>query len=111
MHIAGSGHRFVEGFTQFHDLPVKISDIFKRIARGFDHKLVIALRLNFQVIIKFNNLCDLFLRPLVHDGAVQFAGFTCRSDDQSFPVLIDQGFGHSRAPVKVPDVGFRHQTV
>ena len=81
MHIAGSSHRFAEGFAQLHNLPVEISDILKRadvlMAGRFDHKLVIALRLNFQVIIKFNNLCDFFLRPLIHDGTVQFAGFTC----------------------------------
>ena len=80
MHITGRHHRLVKLLAQFHHTPVDVPDVFHgvnvRQTVRFDHELIVAKRLDLQIIVKIYQPCDLCLCRSLQQGTVQFSGFT-----------------------------------
>ena len=92
MYVTGSNHRLMKLFAELYDFAVDFLNIFHRVNIGkffgCNHILVIAKRLNLQIIIKTHEPCDFRIRFTVEKRTVQFPRLTGASENQPFPVLL-----------------------
>ena len=114
MHVTGSYYRLFKFFSQLYDSAVDILKFLYGVHRLFiaaQHKLIIAQRLDFQIIIKFHDSGDFLLRLSPDNRTVQFPRFAGGSQQQPLPVFYKFAFGHSGPFVVICQMGQRHQTV
>ncbi len=114
MDITGGADRFLKLLSQTDDSSVQILQILycvHRIILFSKHKLIISQRLNFEIIIKIHNFPDFRVRDSPQHSLKQFSRLTGRSDNQPFPILLQNALGNPGNPVKIVDVGPGHQPV
>ena len=90
MYIAGGNHRLCELFSQLYDPAVQITDVFHRIYVSdtvtVDHEPVISHRLDLQIIIKADDLCNPGIRLFTQQSLIKFSCLAGASHQQAFPV-------------------------
>ena len=68
MHITGSHHWFLELFSQFHDLPIHLFEIFHGMNLVVlfisNHEFIVPQWLNLQVVIKVHQPRNLLGRRI-----------------------------------------------
>ena len=112
--IPSGAYRLSKPLPQLHHPAVKSPQVVQVPGNAFlvpKHKLVIAQRLDFQVIIKVNQPGQLPLRRSPKNCLEQLPRLAGGADDEPLPVLINEGFGHNGKTVKVLQMGLRHQLV
>ena len=115
MHITGGKNRFVQLFSQFHNLPIQILQIFLGLdifpVLFPDHKCIVADRLDLQIVIKVRNTNYFLLCFSLQNCLEQLSCFTGRSQNQSLPILLYSTLRDTRSSVVILKVRPRHQTV
>ncbi len=115
MHVTGSRHRLVELFPQPHDLPVDLHDIFHGIyilhPLGLDHELVVAKRLDLQIIIEIHKSGDLRIRLPLQKRTIKLPRLAGAAHDQPFPVLIQKALRNPRPSGKISQMGQGDQPI
>ena len=99
MDIAGRYHRLMKFLAQRHDLFIDLHNVFHAVdiphPLGSNHKFVVSKRLDFQIIIKIYQSCNLFLRLSVQKRPVKLSCFAGASKQKPLPVLHQKAFGNS----------------
>ena len=115
MHVAGGDHGFPELFPELHHPLVQRDQIFLGVdipqSLRFDHKPVVADRLDLQIVIKLHNAGDLFVALSVEHGTKQLPRLAGAAQDQTFPVLLDQTLWDQWSLVKIFQMGLGYQLV
>ena len=115
MHITGGNHRFLELFSQLHNLPVKVLNIFLRLHRlhlfRCNHKFIVSHRLDFQIVIEIHQPRNLRVGGTVQQCPVQLSRLTGTAQKKSLPVFHKETLGHTGTPVVIGEMGLRNQPV
>ena len=115
MDITGSNYRLIKLLSQLNDFLIDLDQILIGMDRIIFfilyHKLVVAKRLDFQIIIKAYQSCDLLLRCITKQCLIQFPCFTGASNKKPFPVSLKYTFGHTGPMVKIFNVRLAHKLI
>ena len=112
MHVAGRHTWLAQLVRNRQDLAVVIAQLFLVLCRAVgNHKLVVANRLNFQIIIEVGNLEQIFMRCAVHHLGKQLACLTGRAKNQALSVTNQFTARHNRLFIEIFQVGIGNQLV
>ena len=115
MDITGCHHRLVELFSKCYDSAVKVHDIlftvYCRNLGRINHKMIIAKRLDLQIVIKVHDPGNLLLCLAIQKRPVQLAGLTGTAKDKTLPVFQKKALWHPGMSVKILKMGSRNQPV
>ena len=76
MGVAGGDDGLVQVLAQFDDSAVEVLDCVDGLHLAVsDHELVVAKRLDFEIVVIVSNAQQLLVGLAGHDGAVQLASF------------------------------------
>ena len=89
VYIARSHHHFVQLFTQAQHSFVEFLYLFNAVHHVLAHHVfVVAHRLNFQIVVIRGDGAQFFKAAAFHDGPIQFARLTRRTQNQPVPVFV-----------------------
>ena len=110
MYIAGSygqlaqlvadGENFAVNIVQILFFP----DLLMNFFIGTQHKSIVAVRLNFQIIIKVGDFLQLFVAFAVENSLVQLALLAGGADNNAVPVLFQRRLQDQRTVLKVLNI-------
>ena len=110
--VAGRDDRFVQVFADPDNRLVELHQLGAalRLPR-FQHKFVVADRLDLEVVVKAGDFTQLLERLAVDDRPEELPRLAGGTDQQPFPVLHDLALGGAGAAVEVFDVGAGNQFI
>ena len=112
MDIAGGTDGLTQFLTQTNDNTVELAQLFLRLHLALSqHKLVVAQRLDLQIIVEGRNTLQFFPILMLRHRLEQFARLTGRADDQTLSVLHQLRFGNDGESLEVFQVGRRNQLI
>ena len=108
--------RGADGLAQFFrnaaDAPVDLAELLLVRHHAFpDEESIVAVRLNFQVIVKTRQLLQPFVLRAVQNRPVDLPLLAGRAKDEPLSVLCHHAFGNARAVVEIFQVPQRNQLV
>ena len=112
MNVARGDHQLAELIAKLEDRPVDLLELFLPIDPALPHEEgIVALGLNFKIIVKRGDVFQLVPRPPVEHGAVELARLARAADQKPFAVFDELAFGDARLAIKIFQVGHRDQPV
>ena len=98
--------------AEFYDSLVDFNKRFFALNNAFiNHKLIVAERLNFKIIIELCHVAKVGPGFSLKDCLIKFACFTGRTDNKPVSVLFKDSFWDSRVSVIVVEIGVRNELV
>ena len=111
MHVAGCYSQLAQAFAQLIDFAVMLAQILLRAVIFTYQKLVIARRLDFQIIIKASDFLQLLIARTQAHRTVKLARFAGRAENQAFAMLLDNSAWQQRTLIQITQVADSNKLV
>ena len=111
MYVTGCNYGFVKFLSQLHDFFIDLNQVFHSCFALAHHEQIVAIWLDFQIIIEIHQTGDFFHAFSAIHRLIQFSRFTRRTNNQSFFIFQIFTFWNPRLSVEIFYMGIRYQTV
>ena len=117
MNVAGGNDHLAELVGDMNYLTVNIFEILNRLepliafVLTSEHKRIVAVRLNFKIVIKRRYSENILVALLIDNRSVKLAGFAGASDNKSLTILHKPVTGYPRSALEKFQIGIRYQLV